>query len=1078
MLRKISNNLFPLTGFDEKVRLKRSLGLILPISLLIIFFYGSFFLLQNPADDRKWLIFATSVLTILSWGLTLKDNLRFSALTFVIGLWVIISVGVFYSGGILSIGYSAFLLIIFMAGLLLGARYAFLLLLLSTSSTVWIMHVQLQGKLPPAPPPNLVELWLLFTLYLVTGWILLSLTMRQMWTALHNSSRELEERRQTEAALSKQAEYLAALHETTLSIVEGLDLNSVLESILIRAESLAETPHGYVDLILPGGRLVRQHLGHGIFEGFMDLILPVEYGMAGDVVAKGETVLIENYNNWEKKLPEYTGRGFYAILGIPLKTQGNVIGVLGLAYENPEAEFTPQRIQQLSQLAELANLVLENASLYQAVQDELSERVRTENALRESQSRLNLALSAANMGIWDWEIDQDQISWSERAYEICGLEKEDFQNNLQSFLSVVHPNDRLGVSRSLENYVSGVSAEYHIVHRIIWKSGEIRWIETQGQIDRDQNNKPVRMAGILTDITERKQNEQTIWEANHNLKIYTEKLEKRSGLLQLAAEVARAATAILDSRVLSQQVVDILQQRFELYYTGLFFIEEDPDWAILRAATGPAGQKMLDANHRLEVGGSSMIGWCIANRQARIALDVGDDAVHFSNPFLPETRSELALPLVSRGEVLGGLTFQSEKPSAFNPEAISTFKTMADLLANAILNARLYDQVQRELEERKRAEEKVRQLNVELESRVRRRTAALKASEEKFRALAENNPLQITRYDRNARYLYVNHLISINKTIDPSQAIGKTLREVFGPQPTIIFAEEKIRQVFDTGQPLKTEYEFFNFVGFWSLAPEFDPQGNVVSVISTTLDITDRKKTEEELRLRSAELQAANNELEAFSYSVSHDLRAPLRAVDGFTRILMDDFAAHIPAEGIVFLQRTRQAAQNMGQLIDDLLRLSRITRAELHRQTVDLHDLCVDICEQLKAADPNRNLKIIIAKNLKTHGDERLIRVALENMLNNAWKFTAKSPHAIIRVGKTEQNGKSVFFISDNGVGFNMNYVEKLFGPFQRLHNADEFPGTGIGLAIVKRIIYKHGGTVWPESEPGTGTKFYFTFE
>ena len=1076
MLRKISNMLFASIGFDERVRVKQSLSLILPISVAASLFYGLFFTLKNPGDDRCWFIFAASLISLLSWGLAHKNYLRFSALVFVLGLWVIMTINIVYSGGMVAFGHGGFLLLIFMTGLLLGGRYALLILLLILFGTAWIMYAEINGQLPSPYPQNPLDLWLIFALYLAIGWALLSLTMRYMRSALAKTSGELEERRQAEIILSEQAEYLAALHETTLAIIDRLDLNSLLESILVRAEVLADTKHGYIDLVLPNGSLI-QNFGHGIFESFLDVILPMGRGVGSEVLAKGETVVVENYNTWEKRLPTYADQGFYAVLGIPLKTQGNVIGVLGLTYDNPEVQFTPKRIQQLSQLAELATLVLDNASLYQAAQDELAERTRTENALRESQSRLNLALSAAKMGIWDWEINQDIITWSDRVYEIWGIEKEVFQNNIQGFTELIHPDDRHFVNQSIENCLSRITPDYRVEHRIILQSGEIRWLETQGQVYYNENSKPARMAGTTADITDRKQNEQTIRDVNNNLKNYTDTLERRSGLLQLGAEVARAATAILDSHALSQQVVEMVQKQFNLYYAGLFLLEDNPGWAILRAGTGQAGSKMLETGHRLQVSETSMVGWCIVNCQARIALDVGEEAVRFSNPLLPETRSELALPLVSRGEVLGALTIQSDKPSAFSQEDIATFETMADLLANAILNARLYDQVQRELEERKRAEGKIRQLNIELESRVKRRTAALQASEEKFRALSENNPLQIARYDRDGRYLYVNHLGQGDK-LSPENAIGKTLREVFGAFPSIDFAEEKIQQVFDSGKPLRTEYELKNFVGLWSLAPEFDPHGNVVSVISTTLDITDRKKTEEELRQRSAELQVANRELEAFSYSISHDLRAPLRAVDGFTRILMDDFASQIPQEGLVFLQRTRQAAQNMGQLIDDLLRLSRITRAELHCQSVDLSALSRDIYEKLKTTEPGRDVKILIARNLKTRGDERLIKVALENLINNAWKFTAKTPKAIIRIGKIAQDGKDAFYVSDNGVGFNMNYVDKLFGPFQRLHTVDEFPGTGIGLAIVKRIIHKHGGRVWPHSEPGKGTTFFFTLE
>ena len=1077
MLTKISNVLFPELSADEKARLRRSLCVIAPVSAVAGFLYGLFYAWQNPGDWRLWFMVAVFFVSLGSWLLVRNNYLRLSALIYVTGLWAVMSSAIYYSGGSQTPGQDGLILIIFIAGLLLGGRYALFLVFLSSGSMGWILHQEAQGLLPEHPTYSLLNRFVMFVMYLLVGWILLSLTVKHLRSALNKASRELDERRSKELTLSEQAGYLVALHETTLAIIDRLDLNSLLESILTRAEALADTRHGCIDLVLPGDISTQQYIGHGIFELFLGVVIPIGQGVTGLALQKGETIVLDDYNSWDARRASQANQGFYAIVAIPLRAQGRVIGILELAYDDPVRRFSEQKVQQLEHFAELAALALDNASLYQAAQDELAERTRAENALRESQLRLDLALSAAKMGIWDWEVESDKVLCSDRVYQIWGVKKEKFANNLENFLELIYSEDRQLVKQRIENCLAGVDPNYYVEHRILLASGDIRWLETQGRVYHDKNGKPIRIAGIITDITERKQDEQVIWSANDSLKKYADVLERRSGLLQLGAEVARAATAILDSRALSQQVVEMVQKQFNLYYAGLFLVEDDSHWAVLRAATSQAGITMLESGHRLEIGGSSMIGWCIANRQARIALDVGEEAVRFNNPLLPETRSELALPLVSRGEVLGALTIQSTRPSAFSQEDIATFETMADSLANAILNARLYDQLQFELEERKRAEEKIRQLNVELEARVRRRTAALQASEEKFRALSENNPLQIARYDRDGRYLYVNHLGKSGKLL-PESVIGKTLRDVFGDHPTIDFAEQNIRQVFDTGEPIKTEYELLGSVSHWSLAPEFDPQGNVASVISTTLDISERKRMEEELRQRSAELQATNRELEAFSYSVSHDLRAPLRAVDGFTRILMEDFASQIPADGALYLERTRLAAQNMGQLIDDLLRLSRITRSELHSQSVDIHALACEIFEQVKSREPERIIEFHVAKNLKAKGDERLLRVALENLINNAWKFTSKCPTPVIEVGKVTLNGKKTFYVRDNGVGFNMNYVDKLFGAFQRLHTADEFPGTGIGLAIVQRIIHKHGGRVWAESKMGEGAAFYFTLD
>ncbi len=226
---------------------------------------------------------------------------------------------------------------------------------------------------------------------------------------------------------------------------------------------------------------------------------------------------------------------------------------------------------------------------------------------------------------------------------------------------------------------------------------------------------------------------------------------------------------------------------------------------------------------------------------------------------------------------------------------------------------------------------------------------------------------------------------------------------------------------------------------------------------------------------RTAQLEAANKELEAFSYSVSHDLRAPLRSIDGFSRVLLDEHSATLNADGRDSLERVRRAAQRMGMLIDDLLKLARVTRVEPNREEVDLSMLGREIAVALQNQDPDRRAQIVVAPGLRAHADARLLRIALENLLGNAWKFTGQRKEARIELGMTT-NSAPVYFVRDNGAGFDMAYANKLFAPFQRLHSVEEFPGTGIGLATVQRIISKHGGRIWAESAVDKGTAFFFT--
>lgn len=228
---------------------------------------------------------------------------------------------------------------------------------------------------------------------------------------------------------------------------------------------------------------------------------------------------------------------------------------------------------------------------------------------------------------------------------------------------------------------------------------------------------------------------------------------------------------------------------------------------------------------------------------------------------------------------------------------------------------------------------------------------------------------------------------------------------------------------------------------------------------------------------RTAELTATNEELAAFSYSVSHDLRAPLRAIDGFSQAVLEDYGLTLDSAGAGYLRRIRGEAQRMGELIDSLLDLSRITRTELMRQPVNLSEIVQQVTQRLQQSDPHRQVEFAIATGLWARGDERMLGIALENLLENAWKFTSLRATARIEFGVAEQDGhQEVWYVKDNGVGFDMAYAGELFGAFQRLHPETEFPGTGIGLATVQRIIHRHGGRTWAEAIPDQGATFFFT--
>ncbi|MRR07979.1 MAG: response regulator, partial [Deltaproteobacteria bacterium] len=227
---------------------------------------------------------------------------------------------------------------------------------------------------------------------------------------------------------------------------------------------------------------------------------------------------------------------------------------------------------------------------------------------------------------------------------------------------------------------------------------------------------------------------------------------------------------------------------------------------------------------------------------------------------------------------------------------------------------------------------------------------------------------------------------------------------------------------------------------------------------------------------RTVELEASNRELQAFCYSVAHDLSTPLRGINGYSNILLEEYSDKLDEAGKGYLVRMGAAAERMGQLINDLLELSRVTRRELHREKIDLSLLVNGIAKNLRQKDPDRKTEFIITPKLQDEGDPILVRLALENLLGNAWKYTARVPCPRIEFGTCISKGETVYFVRDNGIGFDMAYVHKLFIPFQKLHGINEYGGTGVGLASVQRIIARHGGKIWAEGEPGHGATFYFT--
>jgi PAS domain S-box-containing protein len=388
-----------------------------------------------------------------------------------------------------------------------------------------------------------------------------------------------------------------------------------------------------------------------------------------------------------------------------------------------------------------------------------------------------------------------------------------------------------------------------------------------------------------------------------------------------------------------------------------------------------------------------------------------------------------------------------------------------------------------------KAEEELRQLNAELEARVRDRTHALASSEERFRALAQTANDAIFSADHRGVVVYANQAAERIFGYPASLIVGQPItllmparfRDAHRAGLARYLATGEARVVGRTVELVGQRQDGSEFPVELSLASRSTPAGP--SFTGIIRDISERKRIGEQMARdaeavtrANAELETVNKELESFSYSVSHDLRAPLRAIHGFARILLEDHGTKLDPEATRLLTVIDDNTKRMGQLIDDLLSFSRLGRKELESSRVDMTELVRNVADDIRRTAGDRPLEIAIGPLPPARGDRDMLRQAITNLLDNAAKFTRRREPGRIEVGHRADGPETIYFVKDNGAGFDQRYAGKLFGVFQRLHRADEFEGTGVGLAIVQRIVQRHGGRVWAEGQPDAGATFFFT--
>ncbi len=785
---------------------------------------------------------------------------------------------------------------------------------------------------------------------------------------------------------------------------------------------------------------------------------------------------------------------------------------------------------------EMAARLKESYTSVEVLEREIAERTQAEAALRESEEKFRWIFESANVGksitLLSGEIDVN------RAFcDMLGYGREELKEKRWQELT---PGEDVGaIEGILKPLLEGSADSARFNKRYRHKKGFFVWCDVSVAIRRDTAGKPLHFITTVVDITERKRAEEELAKREHLLQKIFDVLpiglwfadgdgtllrgnpagvriwgaEMRVGPSEYGVFKARRLPSGEPVGAHDWALVRTVQEGLTIVDEVLEIDAFDGETKTILNYSAP----VLDDNGRVE--GAIVVNLDITalrkaeeslrkeqefmqllletspafyvaigadgktlkmNRALLEALEYGDEEVRgvdYLSAFVPEDdRAELAA--IFRQIIREGKAAVNENRIVSKSGRLHLVEWHGQPVSHAGGQGDFFvgvgiDVTQRRLAERavKENEERLATLIGNLPGFVYRC-----ANDRDWTMLfISDGCAKITGYDPDD-FLY-NRRIAYNDIVHPryQERLWQkwqdllSRREAFEDEYPIVSADGSVRWVWERGRGI------------------FSDGGELLFLEGFITDITARKQAEEEnkrlnteleqrVRDRTIELEAANKELEAFAYSVSHDLRAPLRAMEGFSSALLSDYRERMDEQGIHYLERIGGASRRMGQLINDLLNLSRISRQELTRKAVDLAALAQEIGQELQSQDRNRLVRLLVAPNLTAWGDARLLRIVFVNLLNNAWKFTGRNEETRIEVGAAvNESGETVYYVKDNGVGFDMAYADKLFAPFQRLHGVNEFPGTGIGLATVQRIVARHGGRVWAEAKVGEGATVHF---
>lgn len=965
---------------EEKTRTAQILNTFGWIAFAVVFILTLSRMISGNWLSASSRVFFPAILLILFLVQVLirYGHVRLAGVFMVVFLWGALTFQAYNSDGIRDVAVLAYPIVILLAALLLSWREGLGIGLLSLAA-IWYFAIGEQngGRTYTFDPP--VDYARdLSAVFIITS-VLVYILIQRLNRSLSDARLELRERLRAEEKLRLQANYLSALHETTFGLLNRLELNPLLESILERASTLLDTPHVGIDLVLPDESALRQEMGKGAFSPWNgDLTFKGE-ALTGKVWELGITILAQDYLEFPQRTQEAVALGFKAVLGVPLKSGGQVLGTLLVGYTQADKKFSSEQVSLLEGLATLASLAIDNARLYEDAQTEIMERRMVEKDLRSSEERFRKVFNNRNIAISIVTLEEGTFLEANDAFwQLSGLTPE---------MALGHSSLEMNMWQKREDRQAFVNA--------LLKTGSLQDVEVIFA-DGEQNSKTTRafyesieikgqkcILCMFYDVSEQRRTEHALKES-----------EERFRKVFQASPVAICITTLEGGRL-----VDANDAYWNL--TGY-----EPETSLGRTV------------EELEM-------W---------------DSMEARHAFVEEIKLKRSL-LNPDYEFMDVKTEQLHR-------AIALYE-LIDLDGETCMLSMFYD-----VTERRKAE------------------AALKSAEARTRAILYAIPDMIFEVSHDGIILDFMASSGLSPVMDPSEFIGKNIRNLFPAaiaEQTFFALERSLGSgqlhAFEYGLPPGEEVQFF------------EARVSAVtsrSAIMMVRDISQRKWVETEREELIRELEEKNSELERFTYTVSHDLKSPLITIKGFLGFLEQDASSGNITRLRGDLQRIADATDKMQSLLNELLQLSRIGRLVNPPQSVPFNDIVKNALDLVHGRLQANNVRVQVQDDMPVvYGDRQRMVELVQNLIDNSAKFIGPNPY--IEIGHIGyENEKPIFFVRDNGIGVEPIHHDRIFGLFNKL-NADS-EGTGVGLALVKRIVEIHGGRIWLKSDLGKGATFFFT--